>query len=398
MSRCARRRERLDELRTGDGRPLPAHLKAQIVRELDRLEVVLAQLKAVEAERDVCSTARGAAASPSAMLAQLKGIGPQTASVLWSEGLFRHFDNRRQVAAYAGLAPTPWKSGSIDHEQGVSKAGNTVELLAVLLHLASPRARISRSENRGKPFSALGGALWYLAGSDKLDFIQPYVPAYRKDAVDGVIHGAYGPRLFAMRGNIDQLRDVADLLEQRPGSRRAVVQLFNAEDIARDYKEIPCTTTLQFHLRGGRLHLSATLRSNDAYWGLPHDVFCFTMLQEMMARRLGVELGEYWQYVGSMHVYVRHTKKLAQYLAEGHQKAAEMPPMPPGDPFPLVKDLLKAEDRIRRGEPVVASDIVSDAYWADLVRLLQVFWAGEQPESAGQTAGGVHRSDLPVLP
>ena len=43
---------------------------------------------------------------------------------LWSEGLFRHFDNRRQVAAYAGLAPTPWQSGSVDREQGVSKAGN----------------------------------------------------------------------------------------------------------------------------------------------------------------------------------------------------------------------------------------------------------------------------------
>ena len=58
------------------------------------------------------------------MLAQLKGIGAQIATVLWSEALYRHFDNRRQVAAYAGLAPTPWKSGSIDHEQGVSKSGN----------------------------------------------------------------------------------------------------------------------------------------------------------------------------------------------------------------------------------------------------------------------------------
>jgi transposase len=58
------------------------------------------------------------------MLAGLKGIGPQTAAVLWSEGLFRQFANRRQVAACAGLAPTPWQSGSIDHEQGVSKAGN----------------------------------------------------------------------------------------------------------------------------------------------------------------------------------------------------------------------------------------------------------------------------------
>ena len=63
-------------------------------------------------------------ASPAALLVQLKGIGPETAAVLWSEGLFRQFDNRKQLAAYAGLAPTPWQSGSIDHEQGVSKAGN----------------------------------------------------------------------------------------------------------------------------------------------------------------------------------------------------------------------------------------------------------------------------------
>jgi hypothetical protein len=58
------------------------------------------------------------------MLLDLKGIGPEFAAILWSEGLCRHFDNRRQVAAYAGLAPTPWQSGSVDREQGVSKAGN----------------------------------------------------------------------------------------------------------------------------------------------------------------------------------------------------------------------------------------------------------------------------------
>jgi len=119
------RRERLEALRTGDGRPLPVHLKAQIIRELDRLEVVLVQLKTVGVERDaLLKQVTDAECSPPAMLMQLKGIGPETAAVLWSEGLFRQFDNRRQLAAYAGLAPTPWQSGSIDHEQGVSKAGN----------------------------------------------------------------------------------------------------------------------------------------------------------------------------------------------------------------------------------------------------------------------------------
>jgi len=59
-------------------------------------------LKTVEAERDaLLKPATDEAASPAAMLARLKGIGPETAAVLWSEGLFRQFDNRRQVAAYA---------------------------------------------------------------------------------------------------------------------------------------------------------------------------------------------------------------------------------------------------------------------------------------------------------
>lgn len=119
------RRARLDMLQTGDGRPLAGHLKAQIGRELDRLELLLEQLKTVEAARDTVMAAQTAdAASPAALLLGIRGIGPEFAAILVGEGLFRQFDNRRQLAAYAGLAPSPWKSGSIDREQGVSKSGN----------------------------------------------------------------------------------------------------------------------------------------------------------------------------------------------------------------------------------------------------------------------------------
>jgi transposase len=131
------RRKRLEELQTGDGRVLPAHLKAQIDRELDRLELLIEQVKAVEAERDALLMATRSAATPAsaAMLLNVRGIGPEFASVLWSEGLFRHFDNRRQIASYAGLAPTPWQSGSVDREQGVSKAGNP-RLRTTMIQLA----------------------------------------------------------------------------------------------------------------------------------------------------------------------------------------------------------------------------------------------------------------------
>jgi len=132
------RRQRLDELKTGDGRPLPPHLKAQISRELDRLELLIEQIKAVEAERDVLfvpTTKTEHAPAPRTMLIDLRGIGPEFAAVLWSEGLHRSFANRKQVASYAGLAPTPWQSGSVVHEQGVSKAGNP-RLRTTMIQLA----------------------------------------------------------------------------------------------------------------------------------------------------------------------------------------------------------------------------------------------------------------------
>ena len=132
------RRQRLDELKTGDGRPLPPHLKAQISRELDRLELLIEQIKAVEAERDVLfvpTTKTEHAPAPRTMLIDLRGIGPEFAAVLWSEGLHRSFANRKQVASYAGLAPTPWQSGSVVHEQGISKAGNP-RLRTTMIQLA----------------------------------------------------------------------------------------------------------------------------------------------------------------------------------------------------------------------------------------------------------------------
>lgn len=65
----------------------------------------------------------------------LKGVGPDFAEVLWSEGLYRKFANRRQLASYAGLTPTPWQSGLINREQGVSKAGNP-RLRTVMVQLS----------------------------------------------------------------------------------------------------------------------------------------------------------------------------------------------------------------------------------------------------------------------
>ena len=116
------RRVRLDALQTGDGRRLPPHLKAQVCRELDRLELLLEQIKAVEGRAGRAARRRRTnrkRPAPPPLLLGVRGVGPEFASVLWSEGLSRQFDNRRQVAAYAGLAPTPWRK-----RVGPSRAGH----------------------------------------------------------------------------------------------------------------------------------------------------------------------------------------------------------------------------------------------------------------------------------
>ncbi len=111
--------ERLEALRTSDGRELSPLLKAEIRRELDRVAVAATQLATVERARDaLIRTNAEERNNPAAHLLKLKGSGPEFASLLSLESLFRSFGNRGQVAAYAGLAPSPWQRGGVERDQG----------------------------------------------------------------------------------------------------------------------------------------------------------------------------------------------------------------------------------------------------------------------------------------
>jgi len=252
--------------------------------------------------------------------------------------------------------------------------GPALELTGVLLELADPRARLSRTESRGKLFSCLGEFCWYLARTRSRDFISYYIPEYKKYAEDGEIFGAYGPRLFDWNG-LNQLETVVSLLRRKPASRQAVIQIFDAHDIVEEHKDVPCTCTLQFMLRHEKLQMFTNMRSNDVIWGLPHDIFCFTMLQEMAAKSLSVEPGTYKHAVGSLHVYREKLADAERFLNEGWQSTeASMPPMPTGDPWPAVGLFLRAEIEIRTAGKLESLSLQSvDPYWADLIRLLQIF-------------------------
>ncbi|HEY2758233.1 MAG TPA: IS110 family transposase [Pseudolabrys sp.] len=144
----------LERQRDRQGDPMPSHLLAEVKREHARLMLVREQLAALEQ-----ASATSAACVPAQMaerqelLQRLKALGPVFAATLTNEVLYKDFRNRREVASYCGLTPSPWRSGGIDREQGISKAGN-------------PRARLKAVElawlwRRHQPDSKL--SQWFAA-------------------------------------------------------------------------------------------------------------------------------------------------------------------------------------------------------------------------------------------
>jgi transposase len=133
------RMQRLQQLHTADGRTLPSRLRAEILRELQRLELVIGMIKTIEAERDVIASAKTETQHCSAKkirdLTKIKSIGPEFATTLVGEVFYRSFDNRKQLGSYVGLTPAHFQSGAMCLDQGISKAGNA-KARTVMIELA----------------------------------------------------------------------------------------------------------------------------------------------------------------------------------------------------------------------------------------------------------------------
>ncbi|PCJ89716.1 MAG: thymidylate synthase [Hyphomicrobiales bacterium] len=271
----------------------------------------------------------------------------------------------------------------------VSSKGKSTEIFGALLELRNPRARLSRSFSRAKAFSPLGELFWYLAGDESLEFIKHYIASYPEFSNDGVkINGAYGPRIFGlgtekMKAGKSQWDRVINNLKERPGSRNAVIQIFaNSDDKPRN-KDKPCTCTLQFAIRNKQLLMHTHMRSNDAFLGLPHDLFSFTMLQEIAARELEVGLGTYTHSVTSLHLYHdriatknlptnNSATKAQAYFDEGLHDFVPMPEMPSGNPWRSINIVKKAEKAIRLGDVEYQNSMELDQYWSDLIELFRI--------------------------
>lgn len=188
------------------------------------------------------------------------------------------------------------------------------ELLDAVLCVEDPTRSIVTSPIRKMPMRyAVGELAWYLAGSNRVSDISRFAKKWVDISDDGVTNNsAYGYRIQQMFG-FDQWEYVKGLLQKDPNTRQAVIHIKNASNVPT--KDTPCTVYLQFFLRDEQLHLSVHMRSNDIWMGVPYDMFSFCFLQMKMAMELGVYVGSYTHYAGSLHMYQRDYEAAMKNIA-----------------------------------------------------------------------------------
>jgi thymidylate synthase len=179
------------------------------------------------------------------------------------------------------------------------------ELIDVSLIISNPRNRIITCPERHFDLGyAFGELSWYLSKRNDLDTMQYYSKFMKDMSDDGkTLNSAYGYRIFGLHEKIgfNQFKNVIQILKQDKDSRQAVIHLHTPNN--EKTKDEVCTMSLQFIVRENKLHMITNMRSNDLVLGFAYDVFAFTMLQEIIANELGLDIGEYCHNVGSMHYY-----------------------------------------------------------------------------------------------
>lgn len=187
----------------------------------------------------------------------------------------------------------------------------TKEVLAVGFRVNLGRHNILYHPTRALNYKFMTAEwLWIVSGSNDLEEIAKFNSELRKFSDDGVVlYGAYGPRLGA------QLKWVRDRLLTDNSTRQAVATIWMPFE--RESKDIPCTVALQFLLRQDKLNLIVTMRSSDAWLGLPYDFFVFSQILNSMAGQLLCDVGFVQFNLGSSHLYDINLVQAQRIIDEG---------------------------------------------------------------------------------
>jgi len=259
-----------------------------------------------------------------------------------------------------------------DGQRASPRGFGTTELLGYGFRLSNPRARrIGLPGREWKESLAVGEFCWHLSQSDSLAFIAYYTPTWEQFSEDGerIVSSCYGKRIFG-GGHRSQWQRVRGALAGDLATRRAVLTLVDTEGDLTSAKDVSCVTSMQFLARGGQLNCITTMRSCDVIWGLSYDVYFCTMLQELMAVQLGIELGWYQHSCGSLHLYDQFKPMATQIVSEG--LVSEADPMASLDTPEALPGFLGVEEALRDNHANAAALVAAlPEYWRALASPLR---------------------------
>lgn len=177
----------------------------------------------------------------------------------------------------------------------------TREILTPIVHIENPRSRLAFLEERKfNVVYAMVESLMLFSHNNEVKYLERFNSNIKQFSDDGVhMYGSYGFRIAQF------IPEIINKLKSDKDSRQAALTIYN-NDLIANTKDTPCTLNLHFIIRDDRLNMVVYMRSNDIIWGFPYDVFMFTMLQEVIANSLGIDLGWYRHVPTSLHVYSNH--------------------------------------------------------------------------------------------
>jgi len=232
----------------------------------------------------------------------------------------------------------------------------TIELDDVLFIISNPLERcIFLTGRNDNIFAKVAETLWVLAGRNDIKWLSHYLPRAADFSDDGETwRGGYGPRL---RGNPDQVMQCVNILTKDPESRRAVMTIFDPKLDYVDSKDIPCHLAIHWLIRDGFLNMKVFQRSSDIWWGFSAtNTFEWSVLHQLMASWLNVQVGTLAYFISSLHLYERHFERAANLLSMEHTDIYESHPQIPWTNTPIdlfdnrMTDIFMDEECARRGD------------------------------------------------
>lgn len=175
----------------------------------------------------------------------------------------------------------------------------------VLTTVKNPRERVLFFGPRdANPIFHLMESIWMIAGRRDVAFPKMFNSKFDQYSDDKeVFNAAYGYRMRHHFGS-DQLIDVIRKLKDDPGTRQAVVQLWDSKDLMKDTLDRACNTQFVVEIVNGRLNMTTFNRSNDFWYGAcGANIVHFTVIMEFIASAVGVEMGEYRSFTTNLHLY-----------------------------------------------------------------------------------------------